>query len=191
VATAADSQPSSGNTRWAFIAGGVAVIIVGILLFLNPSFTAPLFIQALGVLWIVLGLIQAVRAIARPDGIWGWRLAVGVLAIIGGIVALAQPSALAVVSVLVLYFGFAALAALLAIIEIYSGLSRPRSWGLVTLGILQALLGIMMIIYPTTGTQVIVPAVALLIIAIGVVLIVAAFRPEMLRESLDFRLSHR
>ena len=192
MATVADSQQSAGNnTRWAFVVGGAASIIVGILLFLNPSFTAPLVLQALGAFFIVIGLIQALRAIIRPDKIWGLRLAVGIIAIIGGIVAFAQPVALAVVSVLALYFGFAALAALLAIVEIFSGLSQPRSWGLVALGLLQALLGVMMILYPTTGTMIILPVVALLIIAIGVVLLVGAFRPEMLREGLDFRLSRR
>ena len=191
MATLADSQQSSErNTRWALVVGGVAAIIVGILLFLNPSFTAPLVLQALGVFFIVIGLIQVVRAIARPDSIWGWRLAVGILAIIGGIIAFAQPVALAVVSVLVLYFGFAVLAALIAIVEIFTGLSQPRSWGLVALGVLQAALGVLMILYPTTGTMVILPVVALLIIAIGVVLLVGAFRPEMLRQGLDFRLSH-
>jgi len=190
VATVADSQASArNNTRWAFIVGGVAAIIVGILLFLDPSFTAPLVLQAFGVFFVVIGLIQAVRAIARPDGIWGLRLAVCIVAVIGGIIAIAEPVAIAYVSVLALYFGFAVLAGLLAIVEIFSGLSQPRSWGLVALGILQALLGLMMIIYPTTGTQIILPVVALLLIAIGVVLLVGAFRPEMLREGLDFRLS--
>jgi uncharacterized membrane protein HdeD (DUF308 family) len=192
VATVADSQQSAGhNTRWAFVVGGVAAIIVGILMFLNPSFTAPLVLQALGAFFVVIGVLEVVRAIARPDNIWGLRLAVGIVAIIGGIVAFAQPVALAVVSVLALYFGFAVLAGLLAIVEIFSGLSQPRSWGLVGLGVLQALLAVMMILYPTTGTMIILPVVALLLIAIGVVLLVGAFRPEMLREGLDFRLSHR
>ncbi len=192
MATLADSQQSSErNTRWALVVGGVAAIIVGILLFLNPSFTAPLVLQALGVFFIVAGVIQVVRAIARPDNIWGWRLAVGIVAIIGGIIAVAEPLGLAVVSVLVLYFGFAVLAGLLAIVEIFTGLSQPRSWGLVGLGVLQGLLGLMMIIYPVTGTVIVLPVVALLIIAIGVVLLVGAFRPEMLRQGLDFRLSHR
>lgn len=192
MATLADSQQSSErNTRWALVVGGVAAIIVGILLFLNPSFTAPLVLQALGVYFVVLGLIQVVRAIGRPDHVWGWRLAIGILAIIGGVVAFAQPVGLAFVSVVVLYFGFAALAVLLAIVEIFTGLSQPRSWGLVALGILQAILGLMMIIYPVTGTAIVLPVVALLIIAIGVVLLVGAFRPDMLRQGLDFRLSHR
>jgi len=191
VATPADSQQTSGSTRWAFVVGGAVTIIIGILLLLNPSATAPFVVQVVGVFFLAMGLFQAVRAIARPDHIWGWRLALGIVAVIGGVIALAQPLALAVVSVLVLYFGFAALAALLAIIEIFTGLSQPRAWGLVALGILQALLGVMMIIYPVAGTMIILPVVALLVIAIGVVLLVGAFRPEMLRQGLDFRLSHR
>jgi uncharacterized membrane protein HdeD (DUF308 family) len=192
VATPADSQQSSGTTtRWAFVVGGAVTIITGILLLLNPTAAAPFVVQVVGVFFLVMGLFQAVRAIARPDYIWGWRLALGIVAVIGGVIALAVPVALAVVSVLVLYFGFAVLAALLAIIEIFTGLSQPRSWGLVALGLLQALLGVMMIIYPLAGTMIILPVVALLVIAIGVVLLVGAFRPEMLRQGLDFRLSHR
>mgnify|MGYP000231716245 CR=1 FL=1 len=84
---------------WLILLGGILNLIVGILLLVNPAKTAIAFAWVLGLYWFVQGIFVLV-AMFLDHSAWGWKLFMGIIGILAGIVygavALGVGSALAV-----------------------------------------------------------------------------------------------
>jgi hypothetical protein len=73
---------------------GALTILVGLLCLRAPVQSAALLGLLIGALWVVGGIISIFHAInAGPHGDRGWRIASGLLYVLGGIVVLLNPAA--------------------------------------------------------------------------------------------------
>jgi uncharacterized membrane protein HdeD (DUF308 family) len=161
---------------WLLLMGGILSIIVGILFLVNPAKTTIAFAWVLGLYWFVQGIFVLVGMFLDHSA-WGWKLFMGVLGILAGIVVMRHPiaSALVIPSVFVLLLGIQGLiVGIVSLVLAFKG----GGWGAGILGALSILFGIILIAnYANLGTIVaLIWIVAILSILGGIVQIFQAFR---------------
>ena len=119
---------------------GIAAIILGLLLLTSPGATVMILVQVLGLYWLIKGILQIV-SIFVDSSRWGWRLFVGILGIVAGIVILRHPmvSAVLVPSLTVIFVGLLGVTiGVINLIQAFQG----SGWGVGILGALSILFGI-------------------------------------------------
>ena len=90
AAAQVSSDDSQGIPWWLVLLEGISLIILGILLLLKPGMTTIVFIQFLGIYWLVGGLFRII-SIFLDSSMWGWKLLGGILGILAGIIVLRHP----------------------------------------------------------------------------------------------------
>ncbi|MCS6845729.1 MAG: DUF308 domain-containing protein [Caldilineales bacterium] len=68
---------------WVPLVQGIVAIIVGVLFLTEPGRTAKIAVFALGVYWLVLGVLDLL-GLFRDRTAWGWKLFSGIIGILAG-----------------------------------------------------------------------------------------------------------
>jgi uncharacterized membrane protein HdeD (DUF308 family) len=161
---------------WLLLMGGILNIIVGILLLVNPVKTTVAFAWVLGLYWLVQGILTLVGMFLDHSA-WGWKLFMGILGILAGIVVMRHPIASAVVlpAIFILLLGIQGV--------IVGGISlvlafKGGGWGAGLLGAVSIVFGIILILnYANLATVLtFIWVVGIFAIAGGIIQIVQAFR---------------
>ncbi|MCB0252965.1 MAG: DUF308 domain-containing protein, partial [Anaerolineae bacterium] len=76
---AATAAPKDSTKWWIILVEGILAIILGLLLLVNPIKTAGALVLALGIYWIIIGILDLV-SLFRDRTAWGWKLFVGIIA---------------------------------------------------------------------------------------------------------------
>jgi uncharacterized membrane protein HdeD (DUF308 family) len=167
------------QSRGAYVAlsviTGLLMIVLGGLFLARPGLSLASIILLVGIFVIVYGVALAAAGLLGRTESRGWSVAVGVLAVIMGVVTLAWPGA---TSLAVLYI-FAAWALISGIADIahafMSGLSGGQRVWLVVIGLLGIALGIVFFVHPVTGIIALLWLAGLYLIVLGVLRIFAGF----------------
>ncbi len=161
---------------WLILMSGILNIIVGILLLVNPAKTGIALAWVLGLFWMMQGLFTLVGMFLDHSA-WGWKLFIGVIGILAGIVVMRHPiaSAIAIPQILVLLLGIqGVIVGIVSLIMAFKG----GGWGAAILGALSIIFGIILIANWSTPAAVVtfIWVVAILAIGGGIVQIFQAFR---------------
>lgn len=73
----------------AFI-GGIALVLVGLVILLLPGVTLALAMQFIGLFWLVDGVV-GLACIFRDRSYLGWKLLAGILSVVGGLYVIQHP----------------------------------------------------------------------------------------------------
>lgn len=128
---------------WVVLIEGIAAIIIGILLLVNPKVTTVVLIQFLGIYWFIIGIIDIVR-IFMDSSMWGWKLFSGLIGILAGIAIIQYPlwATILVPTTMVWVFGFfGIIIGVIGLIQAFQG----AGWGAGILGVLSVLFGLLLI----------------------------------------------
>lgn len=163
---------------WLILMGGILNIIIGILLLTVPVKTVFLLVLALGFYWIVSGIFTLI-AMFMDHSAWGWKLFMGALSIIAGIVILRYPliSAVTVPSILILILGIqGVIVGIISLIMAFKG----GGWGAGILGALSIIFGVILMANFTAPGMVItlVWVAAIFAIVGGIFQLFQAFRQK-------------
>jgi uncharacterized membrane protein HdeD (DUF308 family) len=152
---------------WALLSGGIIVVILGVLLLIFPKTTASYLFLVLGLVAIVGGII-AIASIVRDRALWGWK-------VLAGLVLTGQPlfSAYLVAAIALWILGALIIIAGLALIIVAFWYS---SWAYGAGGALCCILGLALVLVAAVGPLVAPWVFALAAIAAGILAIVYAFR---------------
>jgi len=153
---------------------GIAAIIIGVLLLVNPAITTAVLIQFLGIYWFIVGIIDIVR-IFMDSSMWGWKLFSGIIGILAGIAIIQYPlwATLLVPSVLVWVFGFFGIViGVTGLIQAFQG----AGWGAGILGILSILFGLLLLTNAFIASLTLPFIFGILAIVGGLAALVMAFR---------------
>jgi uncharacterized membrane protein HdeD (DUF308 family) len=169
-------EEKSGAPWWLILIEGIALIILGILFLTNTKATTLVFIQVLGIYWLIKGILSIV-AIFIDSTAWGWKLLVGILGIAAGIIILQHPvlSPIVVGSALIIVLGIQGL--IIGIVEIIQAF-QGGGWGVGLLGVLSIIIGAWLLFNRQAATLALPWAIGILAIVGGIVAIVAAFRAK-------------
>ncbi|MDD2788055.1 DUF308 domain-containing protein [Methanoculleus sp.] len=169
-----ESGAALAPSRWLVLLLGVIAVIFGVLFFIYPVQTLTLLVTLLGFYWLFNGIVALIGLFTDRTG-RGWKLLVGILGILAGILVLTYPlySAILVPTVFALIIGVEGL--IIGAVYMAQGFSGP-GWGTGILGILSIIFGLVLIANPLVAAVGLVLLLAGLAIVGGITAIVVSFR---------------
>jgi uncharacterized membrane protein HdeD (DUF308 family) len=176
----ATSMESRQRPWWLMLVEGIAAVIVGAVLLWSPAKTKVdtwlLLTAMLGIYWLIIGILDIV-SMFQDHTAWGWKLFIGIVSILAGLIILMYPVAAAVTLPLIftLVLGIWGLVyGIVLLIMAFQG----GGWGAGVLGVLALILGVALIANwtsPGAGLAFVWAAAVCLLIG-GVILIIRAFQ---------------
>jgi len=169
-----DSRPSERTVNYAFLLGGLTAAIFGIILLIRREEAIELLVILLGLWWLIQGAFMLFSVfIDRED--MGWKIFLGLLGLIAGVVVLANPINSAT-------FLGSALAITLGVIGLIIGVSaifgyfRGGGFGALVFGVVSGLIGLLFISNPSSSASLMVTLFAALLLIDGVASIFLAIK---------------
>ncbi len=143
TAAAAFSEQKRAMPWWIPLIQGIALVILGVMLFVNPVSTTVLFVQVLALYWLISGIFEIVSIFVDRSA-WGWKLLGGIIGILAGYYVLTAPALGAIVLgfTLVVMLGIQAL--ILGVVNIIQAL-RGAGWGIGLLGVINVIFGVILL----------------------------------------------
>ncbi len=164
----------SGMPWWLVLIWGILAFIIGIALVTSPLITIFYLILFLGIYWFVGGIFTIV-SLFKDHSNMGWKIFLGVISIIAGIVIMTYPlySSVIVLTVLVFCVGFFGI--LIGFTKLFEAV-KCRDAGAGILGILSIIFGIIILIYPYAAAFVLPWIVGIIAIIAGISAILVSFQ---------------
>ncbi|EOM77349.1 HdeD family acid-resistance protein [Rhodococcus rhodnii] len=157
---------------------GVLAVLFGIVALVWPGITVLALVFVFGVYAIVDGVVAIARSVSargRSGSGWGWWVALGVVSVIAGVIALVWPGVTAVVLLYIIAI-YAMIFGILGAVGAVRLRHVPGSgWGwLLAASVLAVLFGIVLTIAPGAGILGFVVLMGVYAIAFGVLLVVGS-----------------
>jgi len=170
-----EPQAQDKSMWWIPLIGGIAAIILGALLLTAPAMTTATLVVFLGIYWLVAGIINIVSIFTGDKKGWGWRLFIGILGIIAGILVLQHPlwSTILVPAVLIIVLAIDGL--IIGVMQLIHGFTGGGA-GAIILGILSILFGLILLANPMLATIGLPFVLGIFAIIGGIVAVIQAFR---------------
>jgi uncharacterized membrane protein HdeD (DUF308 family) len=169
---------------WALALRGAAAILFGLLAFLWPDLTLAALVLLFGAyaLWDgVFALFSGIRQRGK-DQRWWVMVIRGLVGIAAGILTFLWPE----MTALALVYFIASWAVVTGVLEIVTAIELRKEiqgeWLLVFSGVLSVIVGVAMIFLPGAGALALVWLIASYAIALGILMLVLAFRLRSLRS---------
>jgi len=172
------AAPIIQRNWWVMAMRGLFAIIFGLIALVAPGIALLAFIYVFAAYAIVDGGIAIITAIQERELLyrWGWVLFEGILSILVGIIAFAEPG----LTALVLLYFIAAWAIITGIMEIVAAFSIrefvSREVLLALAGIVSVAFGVLLFFFPGSGILSILWLVGIYGIVFGILFIVRAFQ---------------
>jgi uncharacterized membrane protein HdeD (DUF308 family) len=159
---------------WLVLIEGIALLIIGVLFLINPAQTTVIATMVLGIYWLVQGVLSIVSIFINSSG-WLWKLIMGILGIIAGIIILQHPllSPLVVGATLVIVLGIQGI--FMGILQIILAL-QGGGWGLAILGVISIIIGGILLFNVWVATISLPLVIGIFAIIGGILAIIQAFR---------------
>lgn len=143
MTAAAFGEQKRAMPWWIPLIEGIALVIVGFLLFTNTAATIVVLAQVLAIYWLISGIMEII-SIFIDRSAWGLKLLGGIIGIWAGIVILSHPLAgtLALGLGIVIILGIQAL--MLGIVNIIQAF-RGAGWGIGLLGVVNVIFGLILL----------------------------------------------
>jgi len=132
--------------NWLLLVEGISLIILSFLLFTTPLQATNFLVKLLGVWWLVSGIAGLVW-IAFDHSQWGWKLLIGILGILAGLIILDHPLFATFLIPTLVIFIMGTLGIIIGVIAIIMAFTGS-GWGAAVLGILSILFGIVLLANP-------------------------------------------
>jgi uncharacterized membrane protein HdeD (DUF308 family) len=124
---------------WLVLIQGIAALVIGILLMVNPATTTIALVYFFGWWWLISGLFE-LGSLFVDRTAWGWKLFTGLLSIFAGGYIIAAPliGAAVVVGVATLMLGINGM--IIGVVDIVKAF-QGAGWGKGALGVLSLVIG--------------------------------------------------
>jgi len=128
---------------WIPLIEGVALIIVGVLLFTSPLDAILSLTRVLGLFWFLSGIFEIV-SIFLDRSAWGWKLIGGIIGLLAGYYLFTAPAAGALILGFTLVVMLGVQALLLGIVHIIQAL-RGAGWAMGVIGIINIIFAVLLL----------------------------------------------
>jgi uncharacterized membrane protein HdeD (DUF308 family) len=160
---------------------GLSAMLLAILLLINGQGSIQRFTQFLGIFWLIIGLTYLINA-REDQKLRPLMVTLGVLTILGGLVALSWPFLTSQFNLSTLTILAGSLILTLGLLHVFGGypagsiLGRRRDWGSLILGLLEIALGISALTSPGRLTAAAIAVSVFFSVIFGLVLLSEAYR---------------
>ena len=153
---------------------GILAVIIGILLFTNTLMTVASLVLLIGIYWLVKGIIILIGLFSDRSA-WGWKLFIGILSMLAGLVVIGSPllSTILVPTVFAVVIGIWGI--VIGIMELIAAF-RGEGWGVGVLGVISIIFGVFIAANPVAGALGLVYVTAFFAIFGGIYAIFMAFK---------------
>lgn len=152
--------------NYAFLLGGVVAAIFGVILLVNQEGALQLLVILLGLWWLIHGAFM-VFAVFVDNTDAGWKLALGLLGVIAGIMVLSNPGQATEVLTGVFGIFLGALGILIGLASLV-GAFRGGGFGAGVFGVVSILIGVLILLNAQFSTEVLIYIFAALLLIDGV-----------------------
>jgi uncharacterized membrane protein HdeD (DUF308 family) len=162
------------NERYYLLFGGIASLVMGLLLFTQTTAALSIVMLLVGLAWFIHGVFRLV-GIFIDKAQWGWKLFSGVIGVAAGLLVLRNPieSTVVIPALYAILWGiFGILIGGAALI----GAFRGEGWGQGIFGAITLIIGLLFIFNAAVAGAVLVWLTALLLVIQGVLGIFFSFR---------------
>ncbi|MEM7028229.1 MAG: DUF308 domain-containing protein [Chloroflexota bacterium] len=194
--TAQIMKKAIADNWWILLIRGLATLFIGLLLFGHPAATLVVLAELMGIYWVVNGLFSIVAGITgRTDRSRTWLIVGGILGLLAGLFVISRPLAAGLLTttllVYMLAFGsiFDGIAQIFAGRETEVGAGREWSWGSFFLGILNVVVGVLLLGSPLMGDLILLTFIPVLAIIGGIILIILSFQVRKLGQDMQPELA--
>lgn len=143
---------------WLILLQGVALLIIGVLLFTETGITLFMLVMFLGVYWLIGGIFDLVSLFTdQTDG--GWRLFTGIIGILAGLVIVRHPLWATIMVPSTLAWVLAAFGVAIGIVTLFRAVTGA-GWGAAIIGAISLLFGIILLLNPVFSATVLLYAAA-------------------------------
>lgn len=165
-------RDTGGSATWS-IAEGIVLVILGLIALSARYWVASaLFTLALPLFLVVAGILLIISGFSSRAAGAGWNVAFGIIALFAGILLFARPS-LAGLTTAVILAGYFFVVGIVRIVISLATRQPGSGWGWVlTVGIIDLLLGIYTITLPATAALVFAVVIGIEITVAGIAMIV-------------------
>ena len=138
---------------WITLVRGIAALLLGLALLVAPVRSRPMMAQYMGTYWLASGVMSITWGlrVARRPGVW---LVAGIVGVIGGVAIVSHSLIASLVAPRVMVDLFAVVAILTGLLHLLEGYrirqdhGRKWSWGSLFLGVVQIVLGALILASP-------------------------------------------
>ena len=172
------AAPILQRNWWIIALRGLFAILFGLIALLTPGIALLALIYVFAAYALVDGGIAVITSLQERDLLyrWGWVLFEGILSILAGLIAFANPT----LTALVLLYIVAAWAIVTGVMEIVAAFAIrefvSREWVLAVAGILSIVFGLILFFFPGAGILSILWLVGIYGIVFGILFVVRAFQ---------------
>ena len=169
---------------WLLLLRGIAAIVFGVLAIVWPAATVVALVVWFAVFALIDGVAALYHAIANRSELeyWWWLLLEGIFGILFGVLVLARPGISAALVGVVLVLWFAAWTILSGAMRVVMAFRLRREiegeFWLGLSGVLSILFGVILMARPEAGVVFLLYLLAFWAIAVGVAMIIFAFRAK-------------
>lgn len=159
---------------WLILFEGIALVIVGFLFLTYPGITSIIAARILGLYWLIAGIFKIV-GIFIDNSRWAWKLIIGLIGIIAGILVLQESIGMTLIlgnSLIIVLGIMGIMMGTVSIIQAFQG----AGWGSGLLGVLSVILGIFLLANSRELTSSLPLTLGILSIVGGLLAIFFAFR---------------
>jgi uncharacterized membrane protein HdeD (DUF308 family) len=177
-AVAAADMQAVKDHWWVPLVQGIAAIILGILFLTNPGATLAVTAAFVGFYWLITGVINIVL-IFTDSSMWGWKLFIGGLGILAGLVVVTNmfdhpiATTLGLAAIFVWVLGLQGI--IMGVIEIVQAF-QGAGWGRGILGVLSILIGGWLMANAMLGALAVPWVLGVMMIIFGIAAVFMAFK---------------
>ena len=171
---AALSMETKAMPWWLILIEGILAIIIGILLFTSTAQTMAGLVIFLGLYWLIKGIFDIISIFVDHTA-WGWKLFIGIIGILAGIVILRHPivSTAVIPAIFTWVLGFYAIVAgIVMLIQAFKG----GGWGIGIMGVIGILIGIFLLANTLLSAKILIWLSGFVLVFGGIAAIVIAFK---------------
>ncbi len=172
--TSSAQNSQAGTPWWLILLQGIFAIVLGLLLVTSPGMTTLVLVQFLGIYWLIAGVFNIV-GIFLDHTQWGWKMFVGILGILTGILVIQHPlwSMALIPTTMVIILGVVGI--IFGIMGIVAA-CQGGGWGPGILGVLGIVLGLILLGSPFIGAIALPLILGVFALIGGIAAVVQAFR---------------
>lgn len=166
--------PTDRTINYAFLLGGVAALIFGIILLVRQEEALALLMVVLGLWWLIQGAFLLFSVFLDRTDI-GWKLVIGVLGVVAGFLVLTNPGEAADIFQGVIGVILGIIGILVGVTAIF-GSFRGGGVGAFVFGAVSILIGVLILFNAQFSTELLITFFAVLLLIDGVMGIYLAIK---------------
>jgi uncharacterized membrane protein HdeD (DUF308 family) len=168
------TSPADRTINYAFLLGGVAALIFGIILLIRQEEAISLLMVILGLWWLIQGAFMLFTVFVDRTDMW-WKLIIGALGVVAGFLVLTNPGEAADVFQGVIGVILGVIGLLVGVTAIV-GSFRGGGVGAFVFGAVSVLMGILILLNAQFTTSLLITLFAVLLLIDGVMGIYLAIK---------------